>query len=249
MGRQSTETPVSSVGCKQVRRPVIIRFMFTGIIESTGSVREVREEGGGRTLSVRVPFKAVLGESIAVDGACLTVSGIFKEGFSCWVSPESLDVSTLGRLRTGDTVHLERALPAEGRLGGHIVTGHVDGMAEVTERVERGDAVVLTLRAPRSMGRYLVPKGSVALAGVSLTVNHVSGDLFDVSIIPFTQELTRLDRLQPGDTLNFEADILSKQVVLTVERILGKGDGSGGGVTEELLKNAGFLDGPGGGRG
>lgn len=222
--------------------------MFTGIIESCGSIMQQSEEGGGVRLGVRVPFKAVLGESICVHGACLTVSGIFKEGFTCWVSPETLSRTTLGRLREGDPVHLERALAADGRLGGHIVTGHVDGLAELAERIDRGDALVLTLRAPRDMGRYLVPKGSVALAGVSLTVNEVDGDRFGVSLIPFTQTLTLLGRLRPGDLVNFEADILSKQVVITVERILGRGPGAGG-VTEDLLRNAGFLDGTGRSRG
>jgi len=214
--------------------------MFTGIIEVCGNVTECREEGGGRTLSVRAPFKARMGESIAVDGVCVTVSGIFKEGFSAWLSPETLARSSLGALATGDVVHLEQALAADGRLGGHIVTGHVDGLAEVVERESRGDAVVLTLRAPEGMGRYLVAKGSVALAGVSLTVNEVDGDLFGVSVIPFTQDLTFVGRLVPGRRVNFEADIISKQVVSTVERILGRG---GGGVTEELLERAGFMGG------
>jgi riboflavin synthase len=213
--------------------------MFTGIIELTGSVVEALEERGGRALAVKVPFKAVLGESIAVDGACVTVAGLFKEGFRCWLSPETLERTTLGGLKPGDAVHLERALAADGRLGGHIVTGHIDGAAEVSERMEPGDALVLTLEAPPGMGKFLVPKGSVALAGVSLTVNEVDGQRFKVSLIPFTQKLTFLDRLMPGSRINFEADILSKQVVLTVERILGKEDG---GVTEELLRRAGFLD-------
>jgi riboflavin synthase len=213
--------------------------MFTGIIELTGSVVEALEERGGRALAVKVPFKAVLGESIAVDGACVTVAGLMKEGFRCWLSPETLQRTTLGGLGPGDAVHLERALAADGRLGGHIVTGHVDGTAEVKERMEEGDALVLTLEAPEGMGRFLVPKGSVALSGVSLTVNEVDGQRFKVSLIPFTQKLTFLDRLQPGTRLNFEADILSKQVVLTVERIMGRRED---GVTEELLRKAGFLD-------
>jgi riboflavin synthase len=214
--------------------------MFTGIIELTGSVVEAREEKGGRALAVRAPFKAVLGESVCVDGVCVTVSGLFKEGFRSWLSPETLSRSTLGDLVQGDGVHLERALPADGRLGGHIVTGHVDGVAEVRERAERGDALVVTLEAPAGMGRYLVPKGSVALSGVSLTVNEVQGGRFGVSLIPFTRKLTFLDRLAPGRRVNFEADVLMKQVVLTVERILGRG--GPGGVTQETLRRAGFLD-------
>ena len=214
--------------------------MFTGIIEITGSVVECREENGGRTLAVRAPFKAVLGESIAVDGACVTVSGLFKEGLRCWLSPETLSRTTLGTLGPGSTVHLERALPADGRLGGHVVTGHVDGVAGVVERQERGDSIVLSLRAPEGMGRYLVPRGSVALAGVSLTVNEVEGDAFRVTLIPFTQRLTFLGNLRSGGTVNFESDVIMKQVVRTVERILGT---SGeGGVTEELLRRTGFMD-------
>ncbi len=222
--------------------------MFTGIIESCGSVTQSREEGGGRTLAVKVPFKAMLGESIAVDGACLTVSGIMKEGFACWVSPESVSRTTLGRLVPGDAVHLERALAADGRLGGHIVTGHVDGLAELVERIEQGDALVCTFRAPEGMQRYLIGKGSVSLAGVSLTVNEVEGDRFKVSLIPFTRTLTLLGNLRVGHRVNFEADIVAKQVVQTVERLLGKGEGAGG-VTEELLRNAGFWEGNDRGRG
>lgn len=213
--------------------------MFTGIIELTGSVTESLEERGGRALAVKAPLKAVLGESICVDGACLTVSGILKEGFRAWASPETLDKTTLGDLRPGDNVHLERALAVDGRLGGHILTGHVDGVATVVERAERGDALILTVSAPEGMGRYLVSKGSVALAGVSLTVNEVSGERFTVSLIPFTLKLTFLGKLSPGSRVNFEADVLSKLVVRTVERILGKSEG---GVTEELLVRAGFLD-------
>jgi riboflavin synthase len=221
--------------------------MFTGIIESCGAVLESCEERGGRTLSFKVPFKARLGESVAVDGACLTVSGVLKEGFTCWTSPETLARTTLGTLGPGDPVHLERALAADGRLGGHIVTGHVDGLAEVVERAERGGALLLTLRVPAELARFLVEKGSVALAGVSLTVNEVDGDRLGVSVIPFTRQLTLLDRLGPGGRANVEVDIISKQVVQVVERILGRG--SSGGVTEESLRRAGFLEGLGQGRG
>lgn len=217
--------------------------MFTGIIESIGTVRSVTPAEGGRMLSIRVPFKPVLGESIALSGACLTVSGLFKEGFGCFASSETLARTTLGGLKPGSNLHIERALQADGRLGGHIVSGHVDAMGEVVSRKPAGEAVALEIKAPGGLKKFLVEKGSVAVDGVSLTINTVKDDVFSVMIIPFTQKLTLLGKLGQGSAVNLEADMISKVVVLTVERLMGKEtpEEKTGGVTEELLVKTGFM--------
>jgi riboflavin synthase len=219
------------------------RAMFTGIIESIGTVRSVTPVEGGRMLSIRVPFKPVMGESIALSGACLTVSGLFKEGFSCFASSETLARSTLGSLKPGSNLHIERALPADGRMGGHIVSGHVDAMGEVVSRKPAGDAVALEIRIPAGLVKYMVEKGSVAVDGVSLTINTVKDDVFSVMVIPFTQKLTMLGKLKEGSRVNIEADMISKVVVRTVERLMGKEteEEKAGGVTEELLVKTGFM--------
>jgi len=217
--------------------------MFTGIIESIGTVRSVTPVEGGRMLSIRVPFKPLLGESIALSGACLTVSGLFKEGFSCFASSETLVRTTLGSFKPGSNLHIERALPADGRLGGHIVSGHVDALGKVASRKPVGDAMALEIQVPAGLKKYMVEKGSVAVDGVSLTINTVRDDVFGVMIIPFTQKLTMLGKLEQGSAVNLEADMISKIVVRTVERIMGKEteEERPGGVTEELLMKTGFM--------
>ena len=218
--------------------------MFTGIIESIGTVRTLDSKEGGRVIGVRVPFKPLMGESIALNGACLTVSGLFKEGFHAFVSSETMGRTTLGGLKVGSNLHVERAVAADGRLGGHIVSGHVDGVGTVAARETLGETVVLKLKVPAALTRYLVEKGSLAVDGVSLTINAVAGDVVSLMLVPFTLKLTQLGKLEAGDAVNLEADVISKLVVRTVERILGKGDSQPAqpaGVTMELLLKTGFL--------
>ncbi len=217
--------------------------MFTGIIESIGTLRSVTPVEGGKMLSIRVPFKPVLGESIALSGACLTVSGLFKEGFGCFASSETLARTTLGSLKPGSNLHIERALPADGRLGGHMVSGHVDALGKVVSRKPAGDAIALEIQVPAELKKFMVEKGSVAVDGVSLTINTVRDDVFGVMVIPFTQKLTMLGKLREGDAVNIEADMIAKLVVRTVERMMGKEpeEERSGGVTEELLMKTGFL--------
>jgi riboflavin synthase len=188
--------------------------MFTGLVEQVGRLVANGPHGQGHRLSVAAQFdRLVAGESVAVNGVCITLTLVSEAGFEADVSLETLRSTTLGRLRPGAEVHLERALRLEDRLGGHLVSGHVDGVA-VVEHVERaGEAVRVTVRAPSELRPYLARKGAVALDGVSLTVNEVRGSTFDVMLVPFTREHTSLSRLGPGSELNIEADMLARYVV------------------------------------
>ncbi|MFH1437051.1 MAG: riboflavin synthase [Pseudomonadota bacterium] len=221
--------------------------MFTGLIEAIGTVKSTAPGDGGKTVGVRVPFKPAMGESIAVKGACVTVSGLLREGFFCFLSPETLARTTMRSLKAGDNVHIERALTVGGRFGGHIVSGHIDGVGTVVSKKKEKDTIVLDVKVPAGLQRFMVGKGSVAMDGVSLTVNNVGGDVFSVTLIPFTLKMTMLGKLGKGDEVNLEIDLISKLVVQTVENMLGKGEGpsapqgAGDGVTRELLAKAGFI--------
>ena len=210
--------------------------MFTGLIEDLGAVRELRPAGTGGRLSVTTGIPAgdlVLGESIAVNGVCLTVVSIGRDSFVADVSPETLERSTLGRLAAGSRVNLERALRLGDRLGGHLVSGHIDGTGEILGRVREANAVRFAIRT-----RYVVAKGSIAVDGISLTVNGVGGDRFEVAVIPHTLEVTTLQGRQAGDRVNLEVDIIGKYV----ERLLGPQQASGaGGLALETLAKHGFL--------
>ncbi len=215
--------------------------MFTGLIEAVGKVATIERHGASARLVVEAPFPAEevsLGDSIAVNGVCLTV--VEKGGgvFAFDVSPETIDRSSFRRLGRGSRVNLERALRLSDRLGGHIVTGHVDCIAAVTERRETSGNIVFAFRVPAESGRYLVAKGSVAIDGISLTVNSVTADGFTVNVIPHTAAQTTLQEKRAGDEVNIETDIIGKYV----ERLLsGQANGEGRGVTLDLLAKNGFL--------
>jgi riboflavin synthase len=192
--------------------------MFTGLVEQTGALAERVPNGPGARMTIRCTLqKLELGESIAVDGVCLTVDRIVPEGFVVDASSETLARTTLGRLQRGQAVNLERALPLGGRMGGHIVTGHVDGVGRVASRESRGNAVEMSFSFPRELGRYIAEKGSICVSGVSLTVNRVAGDRFEVMLIPHTLAKTSLDALQPGAEVNLEVDILARYVARLME--------------------------------
>jgi riboflavin synthase len=192
--------------------------VFTGIVQATGEVAEVQPRGGDLRIRVdasrlagRVePRRMAVGESIAVAGVCLTVVEFDGRVFAADVSGETLALTTLGRLRAGDAVNLEAALRMGDPLGGHLVAGHVDGVAEVTEL--RGDArsVRVTVQVPGELARFIAPKGSVALDGVSLTVNEAEGRSCGFNLIPHTMEHTTLRGLRPGALLNLEVDLLAR---------------------------------------
>ncbi|MFC4626790.1 riboflavin synthase [Promicromonospora alba] len=208
--------------------------MFTGIIEELGSVvaldRPDGDDGADAVVTVAGPLAASdarPGDSIAVDGVCLTVVSVADGSFVAEIMPESLRRSSLGGLVPGSVVNLERALPANGRLGGHVVQGHVDGMATLVRRTPGPRWDDLEFSAPAALTRYIAEKGSIALAGVSLTVTWVSDDGFGVSLIPTTLAATTLGRLVPGDVVNVEVDVLAKYV----ERLLAAGASVPGGTT------------------
>ena len=195
--------------------------MFTGIVEQLGHVHHLEARTGpqGEAMGVRVTIKVdspldavTVGESIAVDGACLTVVAHKKRRFSVEATPETLHRTTLGALRVGDAVHLERALATGARLGGHFVQGHVDAVGAIDGRRVEGDSVISTFTASPDVLRYVVPKGSVAVDGVSLTVVDVLPDGFTVGLIPHTLEVTLLGKKPVGAAVNLEADVLAKYV-------------------------------------
>lgn len=215
--------------------------MFTGLIEGIGTVVNIDRSGAAAilTVSADLPQEEIrLGDSIAVNGVCLTVVGKGGGAFSFDVSPETLERSAFKGFRAGAPVNLERALRLSDRLGGHIVSGHVDCVATVRERRTVSGNTVFSFRLPREFTRYVVAKGSVAIDGISLTVNAVSEDGFTVNVIPLTLAKTTLNGKKPGDDVNIETDILGKYV----ERLLaGHKEGGGEGVTLELLAKTGFL--------
>lgn len=188
--------------------------MFTGIVESMGQVVRLLRRGGGARLEIRTPFTAelVLGESVAVNGGCVTVTERSGDTFACDLVPETVARTNLGILEVGEQVNLERPVRAADRLGGHIVQGHVDAVGVVRSRRKVGAQEMLEVTIPFELSRYLAPQGSVALDGVSLTVVSVDRDRFKVALIPHTVDVTTLGRKGQGAPVNVEVDIISKYV-------------------------------------
>jgi riboflavin synthase len=189
--------------------------MFTGLVAASGVLAARSPRGPGARLRVRGRFDdepLAVGESIAVDGVCLSVDAVLPEGFEADASAETLTRTTLGELELASVVHLERALRAGDRMGGHIVTGHVDGVGELVARRAVGEAVWMSFRVPADLARFVAEKGSIAVDGVSLTVNAVSDDRFEVTIIPITLERTKLDMLTPARRVNLEVDLVARYV-------------------------------------
>jgi len=211
--------------------------VFTGIIKAKGAVAGIERRSGDVRLSVTadgLPWaEYALGDSIAVNGVCLTAVALRSDGFDTDVSVETLSVTTLGRLRQGDAVNLEPALRVGDALGGHLVSGHVDGIGKVISRADDARSVRLGIEAPAALARYVAKKGSVCVDGVSLTINEVSGNAFDVNIIPHTAEVTTLGGYAAGTAVNIEVDLLARYI----ERMLGAGSG---GLTREFLREHGY---------
>jgi riboflavin synthase len=192
--------------------------MFTGLVECTGVLRSRSERAAGIRLAFDAPLSGLaLGESVSVSGACLTVVEARPGGFDADVTVETLARTTLGRLESGQPVNLERALRAGDRLGGHWVSGHVDGIAEVKRAEPAGDALDVLVATEPALLRYVATKGSVALDGVSLTVNSVSSDSFSIMLIPHTLAVTTLKNIAPGRLLNLEVDLVARYVARWLE--------------------------------
>lgn len=188
--------------------------MFTGLVQDVGKLLARTDGARGSTLRIGSVFEGLeLGESVAVMGVCLTVHRIFRGGFEAQASLETLQKTTLLNLRQGQGLHLERALRLTDRLGGHLVAGHVDVVGTVASRSELGDAVDLAFGVEPSIAPFLAEKGSIAVDGVSLTINEVSSATFHVAVVPHTQHHTLLGDLQPGAKVNLEADLLARYVV------------------------------------
>lgn len=210
--------------------------MFTGIIQDMGTVRKLTRKGGDALLEVTtaLPLDDVkIGDSIAVSGACLTVTALGAQSFTFDVSAETLSKTTLGRLKAGDRVNLEKALRMCDFLGGHLVLGHVDCVGRIVERTARAGSIVYGIALEAGLSKYVVAKGSVTVDGISLTVNSCEGDRFYVNIIPHTAEKTTLEGKKAGDSVNIETDILGKYV----EKLLHPGKG----VDMDFLREHGFL--------
>lgn len=215
--------------------------MFTGIVEEVGTVEQVKRGRNSAVLTIRagkVLEDAKIGDSIAVNGICLTVTELFANSFSADVMHETLNRSSLAKLTHGSHVNLERAMPANGRFGGHIVSGHVDGVGKIV-RIGRDDtAVWYTIDAPPEIMRYIVEKGSITVDGISLTVAEVTQTYFSISAIPHTVGETILNERQVGDPVNLETDIIGKYVEKLL--ILPAEQKKISAITKEFLAQHGF---------
>ena len=193
--------------------------MFSGIIEEMGAIQAVEKGLMGAKFSILASLileDLKVGDSVSVAGACLTASHLGDMGFSVDVSTETLNCTTLGTIAVGTPVNLERAMKLNARMGGHLVTGHVDGIGTLRAREQNGNAIQLTIEAPEAIIRYCVPKGSITVDGISLTINAVSDRSISMAIIPHTAKVTTMGLKQIGDTLNLESDLIGKYV----ERLL-----------------------------
>jgi riboflavin synthase len=216
--------------------------MFTGIIEGLGSIKMASGQSQGRRLVIEAEFslsKTKIGDSVAVNGACLTVVSLDRNRFAVDVSPETLSRTTLGVIGQGDRVNLERALKLSDRLDGHIVSGHIDGIGTIVEKTSSGRWIMVTFSAPEAITRYMIEKGSVAIDGISLTINTCGRNRFGISVIPHTAKLTTIGFKSVGDRVNLETDLIGKYV----EKLLGpfQGNTEKKGIDINFLTKTGFL--------
>ncbi|MDE0981223.1 MAG: riboflavin synthase [Gammaproteobacteria bacterium] len=214
--------------------------MFTGIVEAIGSVAKLQQLGSDWRLTIdsgKLDLSdVVLGDSIAVNGCCLTVVEMQKNLFGADVSNESMRCTALGQFKGGTPVNLEKAMLASGRLGGHIVSGHVDGVGNLIESSADGASVRLVYEAPKEIAKYIADKGSICIDGTSLTVNEVSGLKFTVNVIPHTQTETIIGDYKVGQSVNLEVDLIARYL----ERLLQGTDSSEEGLNKEFLTKHGF---------
>jgi riboflavin synthase len=218
--------------------------MFTGIIQGKGTLTEKRRSGGGMLFVVESDFDISdpeEGESIACNGVCLTAKEIHGRRFTVDVSPESLSRTNLGQLSVGMTMNLERALRLSDRLGGHLVSGHVDATAKVAQRKPEGDFVIFSFTIPAGLGRYIIEKGSITIDGISLTVNYCDNSSFSVSIIPHSLQITTLGKIKQGDLVNIEVDLIGKYVEKLLSEKPAQGDQANQVINPAFLAEHGFL--------
>ncbi len=219
--------------------------MFTGIIQAIGTVRDMQPKGGDLRLTIAVGKldmgDVALGDSIAVNGVCLTAIAFDSSSFSADVSRETLSLTSLGNLNRGSKVNLEKALTLQTRLGGHLVSGHVDGLGEIISRHEDARSVHFSVRTPDPLAKYIAAKGSITIDGTSLTVNRIDGNMFELNIVPHTLEETIIAGYQSGTKVNLEVDIIARYLerLLLGEKAAEPGKGTG--ITEAFLAEHGFL--------
>lgn len=214
--------------------------MFTGIIEDIGSILSIKKTSGKWEFSVKTRLAGTgirEGDSVAIDGVCLTATTVWQDGFTADASLETLKVTTLAGKKTGTRVNIERAMSTDGRFGGHFVMGHVDCVGTITDMKRAGDSTRLTVEIPADITRYIVKKGSVAIDGISLTVNEQRNNIFTVNIIPFTVSKTTLGEKNPKDNVNIETDIIGKYI----ERFLVRNNNKG--VDLDFLYRHGYVKG------
>jgi len=221
--------------------------MFTGIIEGLGTITTVKSMGPAKRFIIDADFildKTRIGDSIAVNGVCLTVVGISEKRFEVDLSPETLSKTTFGRVTTGERINIERALKLSDRIDGHLVSGHIDGRGIIKQREALGNSIRITVAVPEALLRYMIPKGSVAVDGISLTINRCGENSFDVSIIPHTAKLTTIGFKKNGDSINIETDMIGKYIE---QFMMGKTDRTAlqktgkSSIGLDFLEKTGFL--------
>jgi riboflavin synthase len=219
--------------------------MFTGIIEGLGTIEQIRPSGEGKRLSLSADFGldgTKIGDSLAINGACLTAVVVEGSYVEADVSPETLATTTLGTSAAGNRVNIERALRVSDRMDGHLVTGHIDGTGILSRQKTSGNALLLTFTVGASLLRYMVKKGSVAVDGISLTINRCGGGSFEVSLIPHTAKMTTLALRRPGERVNIETDVIGKYVERFVSGNPGNDRRSGNaGIDRAFLNRTGYL--------
>lgn len=222
--------------------------MFTGIIEGLGHIAAIRSSGRGKRVTVDANFlldRTKIGDSISVSGACLTAVEIENRRFEVDVSPETLNTTTLGKAKVGDRVNLERAMRLSDRIDGHLVSGHIDGTGIIKQRETLGNAINVIIEAAESLTRHMIDKGSVAVDGVSLTINSCDAKSFSVSIIPHTAKLTTIGFKNRGDHVNIETDMIGKYVVRFLAGVQRTGQGQPSKrsvIDQEFLIKTGFIE-------
>lgn len=214
--------------------------MFTGIIEEIGTIEQIRQSGEAIVMTIgakKILEDVHVGDSIAVNGVCLTVTSFTKRSFTVDVMPETVGATSLRTLTRGSKVNLERAMSANGRFGGHFVSGHVDGVGEIIRKWPVANAVYYEVQIPKELRKYMILKGSVAVDGTSLTIFGLTDDTFTISLIPHTRAATILGDKQPGDIVNIECDVIGKYVSQFME---GKKEGAKSAITLEFLERHGY---------
>ena len=219
--------------------------MFTGIIQDVGKVAAIEKRGGDMRLRIRTRKMELadiaLGDSIATNGVCLTVIELPGDGYWADVSGETLAHTTFGKLQVGDAVNLEKALRPIDHLGGHMVSGHVDGVGEVVDRFDDARSIRFRIQAPAQLACYIAGKGSICVEGISLTVNRIDGALFELNIVPHTLQETTLVDLHPGHRVNLEVDLIARYLERLLQGDQAAQPANGQGVTEALLAEHGFM--------